>query len=89
MIELLRGVAAFLAAPLLLHLATTTGSDAEAGLRNGLWACVGLVAFGLVAIGALWLSARAPLRTPRVEHWLEGEGPAIEPRPLAAALRGV
>ncbi len=51
LVELLRGVAAFLAAPIILHLAKTAGASPAAGVSNGMWVCFGIVCAGtLIAV---------------------------------------
>jgi MFS family permease len=87
MIELLRGVAAFLTGPILLHVAMTTGGKPEAGLRNATWAAFALAGGGALLVALIWKLGRARLQTPDVESWLEGEGSAIDSPPVGAALR--
>jgi MFS family permease len=87
LVELLRGVAAFLTAPLIIHLATTTGGSAAAGIENGVWAATGLLALGAVAVLGLVLAGGVRFRKPRIESWMAGEGVAIDSAPLFAALR--
>ncbi|MDO8188614.1 MFS transporter [Conexibacter sp. JD483] len=87
LVELLRGVAAFLTAPLLIHLARTTGSDLPDGVRTATWATVALLAAGIVLVAAIALSGRVRLQRPRIESWQQGEGTALDSAPLGAALR--
>jgi MFS family permease len=87
MVELLRGVAAFMTGPVLLHVAMTTGAKPELGLRNATWAAFGIAAVGACLVALVWAIGRARLQKPDVESWLEGEGPAVDSPPLAAALR--
>jgi hypothetical protein len=50
LVELLRGVAAFITAPLLLHLATTASTSPQAGIGPAVWVCFGIAAAaGLIA----------------------------------------
>jgi hypothetical protein len=86
LIELLRGVTAFLVAPILLFLATAIGTSAAAGTRAAIWICLGIAAAGLVAAVALYLLGGGRLPTPDLERWTEGE-PAWESPPLLARLR--
>ena len=46
LIELLRGVTAFLVAPILLYLATVISSSMTAGLHAAIWICLGIAAAG-------------------------------------------
>ena len=88
-VELLRGVAAFLVAPIILHLAkTTTTSDPAVGIRTGMWVCLGITATGALIAGYLFVLGRARLQAPKLETWLEGEGPAFDSPPLADGIRG-
>jgi MFS family permease len=82
LIELLRGVAAFLAAPLLLHMAETVGGSPASGIESAVWVCFGIAVGGASVAVAVWVAGRARLQRPDIENWLEGEGPAIETPPL-------
>ncbi|HEU4973694.1 MAG TPA: MFS transporter [Baekduia sp.] len=88
MVELLRGVAAFLVAPLLLHLAQTTGGGQAAGIRTTMWVLFGLVCGGALLAAAIYLAGGQRLERPQLERWLGGEGSAKESHPLGAALVG-
>jgi len=87
LVELLRGVAAFLTAPLIIHLARTSGDDLGDGIRTATWVTVGLIAVGVVAVAGIVAAGGVRLRQPRVEAWQRGEGTAIDSAPLGAALR--
>jgi hypothetical protein len=82
LVELLRGVAAFLAAPLLLHLAETASSKPAVGIETAIWATTGIALLGAVVAAAIFLSGRARLERPDLERWLEGEEPALHSPPL-------
>jgi hypothetical protein len=87
LVELLRGVAAFMVAPLLLHLAMTTGQDKPAGITNAIWVAFGLtVGGGLLALYVLVLG-RARLQRPDLDRWEDGEQPAWDSPRLAAGIR--
>jgi hypothetical protein len=87
LIELLRGVAAFMVAPVLLHLAMTVGKTPTTGTPVAIWVCFGLAAGGAVVSGYVFLLGGARLQRPALEQWEHGEGPAWESPPLAARLR--
>lgn len=87
LIELLRGVAAFLAGPLLLHLAETLGGGA--GIETATWVAFGLPLAGAALVVALFLLGHGRLQEPEIEAWVEGEKPAVESKPVLAAARGV
>jgi MFS family permease len=88
LVELLRGFAAFIAAPLLLHLAMTVGATPQSGTQVAIWVCLGIAAGGgLIALYILILG-RARLQRPDLDRWEQGDEPAWESPRLAAALRG-
>ena len=88
LIELLAGVAAFLVAPVVLHLATTVAKQPSAGLPTGLWVCFGLAAGGGLLALYIMVLGRARLQAPDLDRW-QGEGEAAwESPPLAAGIRG-
>jgi hypothetical protein len=88
LVELLRGVAAFMVAPLLLHLAMTVANSPAAGTPLAIWVCFGLAAGGALVSGYVFLLGRARLQRPALEQWEHGDGPAWETPPLAARIRG-
>jgi hypothetical protein len=88
LIELLRGVAAFLVAPVILHVATSVGATPQAGTSIAMWACFGIAVSGAVAAAYVFLLGRARLQRPALERWEEGEAPAWDSPPLAAGIRG-
>lgn len=87
LIELLRGVAAFMIAPILLHLAQTVSPQPAAGIRASMWICFGIVAGGGLLAAIVFALGRARLQEPDLERYVEGQEPAIESPPLAARLR--
>jgi len=86
-VELLRAVAAFMVAPIFVHIAATTGGNFDAGTGIALWIGLGL-AVGGAAIGVVIyaLSAARP-QTPDLERFLAGQAPAWDSPPLLARLR--
>jgi len=86
-LELLRALAAFLIAPILLHFAVTlTGRPAPA-MSTALWICFGLSAGGAVAGVLLYLLGGVRPAAPALTTWMDGHEPAWESPPLLAALR--
>jgi hypothetical protein len=88
LVELLRGVAAFLAAPLLAHLAMTVAATPAAGTQTAIWVCLGIAAGGGLFALYLLVLGRARLQRPDLERWERGEEPAWESPPLLAGIRG-
>ena len=87
LVELLRGVTAFLIAPILLYLATVIGASRAEGTKAAIWICLGIAAVGgITAIAVFALGSRG-LQTPNLERWNEGELAWDSPR-LFARLRG-
>ena len=86
-IELMRAVAAFMIAPILLHVAVTVGDSAAAGVRTALWIAFAFSTGG--ALLAIFLYALGGVRPPRpvMERWAGGEEPAWDSPPLLARLR--
>ncbi|HEX3802026.1 MAG TPA: MFS transporter [Solirubrobacteraceae bacterium] len=88
LVELLRAVAAFLTAPILLHLALTTdGGPTRAGITTGLWICFAIAATGLLLSLYVFVLGRARLERPDIEKWQEGKEPAWNSPPLADGIR--
>ncbi|MBO0768311.1 MAG: hypothetical protein J2O48_06460 [Solirubrobacterales bacterium] len=88
LVELLRAVAAFLTAPILLHLALSTGGITGAGTETALWICFGLAAGGALLSLYVLILGRARPQAPDIERWQrEGDVPAWDSPPLAAGIR--
>ncbi|HWD84293.1 MAG TPA: MFS transporter [Solirubrobacteraceae bacterium] len=88
LIELLRAVAAFMVAPVLLHLAmTVNGGPKRAGLETGLWICFGLVLTGFSVALYLFILGRARLEAPDLDRWQGGEAAAWDTPSLGAGIR--
>lgn len=87
MIELLRGVTAFLVAPILLFLAAVLGATRAAGIAWASWICFAVAVAGALGAGLLFWLGDGRLRTPDLETWEHGE-PAWHSPPLLARRRG-
>jgi MFS family permease len=87
LVELLRGVAAFLTAPIIIHLAVNSSGSFAHGITTATWVATGILLTGVVAIIAIIVSGGVRLQTPTIAAWLEGEGSAIHSPSLGAALR--
>ncbi len=88
LLELLRGVAAFMCGPILLHLAMTTGGSPAAGTQIALWVCFAIAATGGLVALYLIILGRPRLQAPDIARWESGEAPAWHSPPFAAAIRG-
>jgi MFS family permease len=86
-VELLRAVAAFMIAPVFAHFATTVGGNPKTGTGIVLWIGLGIAISGAVAAVLLYVLGRARPRTPDLERFMNGEGPAWYSPPLLAAVR--
>ncbi|HJS94100.1 MAG TPA: hypothetical protein VJ741_07535, partial [Solirubrobacteraceae bacterium] len=86
-VELMRAVAAFMIAPLFAHFAATVGGDAVTGTGIALWIGFGLaIAGGLIAV-LFYALGRARPQTPKLERFINMEGPAWYSPPLLAGVR--
>jgi nucleotide-binding universal stress UspA family protein/MFS family permease len=86
-LELLRAIAAFLIAPILLHFAVTVTGLPSAAMNTALWICFGLSAGGAVVGVLLYALGRVRPTAPALERWMGGMEPAWESPPLLAELR--
>jgi hypothetical protein len=88
LVELLRAVAAFMTAPVLLHLALTTNGGVKGdGINTALWVCLAIAGTGLLLSAYVFVLGRARLQRPDIESWQEGDGPAWYSPPLGAGIR--
>lgn len=88
MIELMRGVTAFLVAPVLIFLAGILGSSKRSGMADSVWICLVIAAVGFVGGCALYLLGRPHLEAPDLESWQgDADEPAWSSPPLLAAAR--
>jgi MFS family permease len=86
-VELMRAVAAFMIAPLFAHFAATVGGNAIAGTGIALWIGFGLAIAGAVIAVLLYALGRARPQTPKLERFINMEGPAWYSPPLLAGVR--
>lgn len=88
MIELLRGVAAFMIAPIFVYFASTVGGSLAAGTRDALWVSLAIVIGGSAIALLIYFGGGARPQTPQMTVFLDGEEPAWPSPPLFARLRG-
>jgi hypothetical protein len=86
LVELLRGVAAFMIAPIFAHMAATVGGNLRAGTGIALWIGLGLAAGGAVIAVLLYVLSGARPQAADLEGFLDGKGPAWYSPPLLAGL---
>jgi nucleotide-binding universal stress UspA family protein len=85
--EMLRAVAAFVVAPVLLHFAVTRTGLPTHAMSTALWICFGLAAGGALASVLLYLLGGVCPATPALQRWMGGREPGWESPPLLAAVR--
>ncbi len=85
-VELLRAVAAFMVAPVLAHVADTVGASPSAGTGIVLWIGLGIAVSGAVAAVLLYALGGARARTPDLQRFMDGDGPAWYSPPLLAEV---
>jgi MFS family permease len=86
-VELLRAVAAFMVAPIFVHLAATTGGSLAAGTSIALWIGLGLALGGATIGVAIYVLSGARPQKAELERFLAGMAPAWDSPPLLARIR--
>jgi hypothetical protein len=86
-VELFRAVAAFMVAPIFIHLAATTGGSLAGGTGIALWIGLGLAVGGAVVGVAIYALSGARPQPANLELFLQGITPAWESPPLLANVR--
>ena len=90
LVELVRSVADFILAPVMLGIARVAAGAPEpnaAGLRFSIWLTLGVTLALTLGGVALYLLGGAGLPRPDLVAWIEHDRPAIGPVPLARKLR--
>lgn len=82
-VELLRAVAAFMVAPILLYVATSVVS----GATIALWVTFGLSAGGAIVAAGIYVAGAARPVAPAMQRWFGGQEPGWDSPPLLARLR--
>lgn len=91
LVELVRSIADFLIAPILLEVARVSSHAAmlnAAGVRTAVWVSLLIGIASLASILVLYLIGSSDLPRPDIAGWLTREQLAIESPPLGARLRG-
>jgi MFS family permease len=87
LIELLRGVTAFIFGPVVLYLAGVLAPQTAAGISDAVWICFGICAAGAAGAVLLFLVGGGRLQRPDLERWQDEGEPAWDSPQLGAALR--
>jgi MFS family permease len=88
LIELMRGVTAFLFGPVVLYLVGILSPNQTAGISDAVWICFGICVAGVLLAVYILVAGGARLQTPDLERWQEsGEEPAWDSPPLFDVLR--
>jgi hypothetical protein len=74
-------------APVFAHFAVTVGGSPSAGTGIVLWIGLAIAIAGGVAAVLLYVLGGARARTPNLERFMDGGGPAWYSPPLLAAVR--
>jgi MFS family permease len=86
-VELLRAVAAFMVAPIFVHLAANAGGNLDAGTSIALWIGLGLAVGGATIGVAIYALSGARPQKPDLDRFLAGSAPAWDSPPLLANVR--
>ena len=85
--EMLRAVAAFVVAPVLLHFAVTLTGLPTPAMSTALWICFGLAIGGALAGVLLYLLGGVRPSASALHRWMGGREPGWQSPPLLAAVR--
>src|SRR5262249_39555441 len=85
--EMLRAVAAFVVAPVLLHFAVTLTGAPTPAMSTALWICCGLATGEALAGSLCSRLGEVRLSPPALGRWMDGGKPGWESPPLLAAVR--
>lgn len=85
--EMLRAVAGFLLAPVLLHFAVTLTGRPTPAMNTALWVCFGIAAGGAVVGVLLYRLGGVHPAASVLTRWMSGKEPGWESPPLLATLR--
>ncbi len=87
LIELLRGVTAFMLAPVLVFLAGVIAVSHSLGIETACYICLGLAAAGAVLAVVVFVLGGGRLQVPDLDRWTDDGEPAWDSPPLWSALR--
>lgn len=86
LIELLRGVTAFLVAPLLMYVMHEIAAVPTIGIEGAIWICLSLAVVGFVVASGIYVLGKRGLETPDIDRWQEEGEPAWSSPPLLARM---
>ncbi len=90
LVELLRSEAAFLVAPIVVHVSLSQGTSRAAlahGTAVGGWIILGLLLVGSTLSAVLWRIGGARSQAPNLSRWLDDGREAFDSPPVAAKIR--
>jgi MFS family permease len=87
LIELLRGMTAFLFAPVIVYLAGVLAPQKTAGISDAAWICFAVCAASIVGAIGLFFLGGTRLQRPDLERWQEEGEPAWDSPPLLDRAR--
>jgi hypothetical protein len=87
LIELLRGVTAFLFAPVIVYLAGILAPQKAAGISDAAWICFAICLVSVIVAVVVFFLGGTGLERPDLERWQEEGEPAWESPPLLGRLR--
>lgn len=87
-LELLRAVAAFLIAPILLHFAVTLTGRAAPAMSTALWICFSIAIGGALVGVLLYALGGVRPQAPAIQPWMNGDRAAWDSPPPLARVRG-
>jgi hypothetical protein len=74
-------------APILLHVAVTTGGSVRVGSKTALWISFGIAVAGALVAVTLYALGRVRPAQPSLDRWFGGQEPAWDSPPLLAGIR--
>lgn len=89
LIELLRGVTAFLFGPVVVYLAGALAPEKSAGVADAVWICLAVCVAGVAAAVVLYGTGERGLQRPDLDRWQEEGEPAWDSPPLFGRLRAM
>lgn len=90
LVELLRSEAAFILAPILLHVSLAQGTkrpQIDHGISVGGWTLVVILGVGMAVSIFIWRASGARSHAPDLHNWLDEGNEALDSPPVLAEVR--